>query len=52
MKITIDKKLKEITPQFNVGVLECNVEIYEEKEVDLMINELETKIKKQSIYLK
>ena len=46
MKIIIDKKLKEITPQFNVGVLECNVEIYEEKEVDFMINELETKIEK------
>ncbi len=46
MKITIDKKIKEITPQFNVGVLECNIEIYEEKEVDNLIKEVELKIEK------
>ena len=46
MKIYIDKKIKEITPQFHVGVLECNVKIYADKEVDNIIKRIEENIEK------
>jgi len=46
MKIIIDNKIKEITPQFHVGVLECNVKIYENKEVENLIKKIEKNIEK------
>lgn len=46
MKITIDKNIRKITEDFFIGVLECNVEVYEEKLVDEIIKNIEKNIYK------
>ena len=46
MKISIDDKLKEITPMFNVGVLICNVKIMENERITKLIEDLENTISK------
>lgn len=44
MNIKIDSNLLEITPNFKVGVMTCNVEVYEDLEVDQLIIDFENKI--------
>lgn len=44
MNISIDKNLKEITTDFFVGILKCEVEIYDEIAVGNIINEFEKRI--------
>lgn len=44
MDISIDKNLRQLTGDFFVGVLECEVEIYNETEVGKIIKEFEEKI--------
>jgi len=44
MKILVDKSIKDITKAFSIGVLECNVEIYNEEKVGEIIMELESEI--------
>lgn len=46
MKIYIDDEIKKITPQFHVGVLECNVRIYKESEIEKTIRIIEKDIEK------
>ena len=41
MNIEIDEKLQKITKGFSIGVLECNVKVYNEKAVGEIIHELE-----------
>ncbi len=45
LKIYIDENLREITKNFNIGVLECEVEIYKEKMIDNIIEEIEKDIR-------
>ncbi len=45
MKIYIDENLRKITNNFNIGVLECEVEIYKEKMIDNIIEEIERDIR-------
>lgn len=47
MNITIDTKIKELTPDFNVGVLTCNVETVKNNEMDHLIQAFEEKIEKE-----
>lgn len=44
MNITIDENIKNITNDFYIGVLECNVLVYNELTVGEIINELEDDI--------
>ncbi len=44
MKITISEKLRQITPAFHIGVMVCNVNTGENKEIDNIITILENKI--------
>jgi DNA/RNA-binding domain of Phe-tRNA-synthetase-like protein len=44
MNIAIDRKLKEITPLFNVGILVCDIEIKNDDRITKIISELENKI--------
>lgn len=44
MKITIDKQIKEKTPNFFVGVLSCDVNINANSEVEAMVKHLEEDI--------
>ena len=44
MKISVDKRIKELTPNFHVGVMTCDVSVYEEPEVDNLIKGIEEKI--------
>jgi len=46
MIIKINQKLREITKNFHIGVLECNVKIYNDKTVDELIMKIESDIKK------
>ncbi len=46
MEIIIDNKLKELTKHFHVGILHCNVEVFQEKEVDKIIERMEKGILK------
>jgi len=45
MEIKIDKKIIEKTPNFHIGILECKVQVYEEKRVDNIVKEFEERIK-------
>jgi DNA/RNA-binding domain of Phe-tRNA-synthetase-like protein len=47
MNILIDKNLKELTKDFFVGVLECEVKIYSEVAIEKIIKELEEKVAKE-----
>ena len=44
MNISVDKRIKELTPNFHVGVMTCDVSVYEEPEVDNLIKGIEEKI--------
>ena len=44
MKITIDKYIKEKTPNFYIGVMSCDVLIYENKEMIELVNDCEVEI--------
>ena len=44
MEIIISDEIKKLTPNFYVGVIECDVTIYEEVKIDELINNLEYKI--------
>jgi len=44
MKITINKELINAKTDFNVAVMECDVEMQNDEEIDLLINELEMNI--------
>ena len=44
MKITIDKVIKEKTPNFCVGVMSCNVLVYQNDEIDKLLIEYEEDI--------
>lgn len=44
MKIQISKEIKEITPNFNLGVLISNVEVMEVKEINEIITSIEKEI--------
>ena len=44
MKITIDKEIKQKTPNFFVGVMSCNILIYENREVVNLVNDCEDEI--------
>ena len=45
MNITIDKVIKELTPEFNVATMICDVEIYDEKHINTLISTIENSIK-------
>jgi len=47
MNITISEEIKKKTPQFSVGVLECDVTISHNASLDAIIHELETNFSKQ-----
>ena len=44
MKITINNEIKSLTPLFNIGVVECNVQINVNKDIDILIKEIESEI--------
>lgn len=44
MNISIDKDLKEKTKDFYIGVMICNVKIYEDSNIDKIIHDYEKKI--------
>lgn len=44
MKITINDKIKAITPNFNVAVMTCGVSVYDEPAITDLIQNLEHKI--------
>ena len=44
MEIRISKKIKQLTPNFNVGVIIANVEVLEEERINVIINKLEEDI--------
>ena len=46
MEITISKQIKDLTPNFRVGVMIANVVVYEEQKIDLLIKDLEDTIAK------
>jgi len=43
MEVKIDQVITEKTPNFHIGVLECNVLVYEEAKVDDLVKEFEEK---------
>ena len=44
MKITIDKHIKEKTPNFCVGVMSCDVLVYDNKDIANIVNNCEEEI--------
>ena len=44
MNIIIDQNIKKITPNFNVGVLTCDVEVLEASVIDTLVSYWENKI--------
>lgn len=44
MNVEIDSKLRKITNDFNVGILECDIKIYNEKRVNDLIKKVESEI--------
>jgi len=44
MKITIDKYIKEKTPDFFVGTMSCDVLVYENHDVSTLVNDCEEEI--------
>jgi DNA/RNA-binding domain of Phe-tRNA-synthetase-like protein len=46
MEIKIDKVITKKTPNFHIGILECEVKVYEEKRVNNIVKEFEEQIKK------
>ena len=44
MNIKIDDSIKKLTKDFNIGVLECDVIIYDENRVDKIIEDIEKEI--------
>jgi len=44
MKISVSKKILDMTPNFQIGVLIGNVKVYEEPEITKMIQKLQDKI--------
>lgn len=44
MKITISNRIKDITPNFNLGVMIADVQIYKNADLDQLINQLEREI--------
>jgi len=44
MNILVDKNLKKLTEDFFIGVLECEVKIYNEEVIENIIQELEKKV--------
>ena len=47
MEIKISKQLKELTPNFNIGVMVAHVELEEENRITMLIQQLEKKIKSE-----
>lgn len=45
MNITIEEELRRLTPEFNVGVIEANVEILDNNRIDTLIMNLEEEIR-------
>lgn len=43
-QITIDKEIKDITPDFHIGVLELTVSVYDSPEMDQLIQQYETNL--------
>ena len=44
MKITIDKIIREKTPNFHIGVMSCDVLIYENRDIVNLVNDCEVEI--------
>ncbi len=44
MKVTIDNYIKSKTPNFFVGVMSCDVHVYDNKDVDILLNDYEKKV--------
>lgn len=44
--IKISENIKQITPDFNLGVMTCDVEVKEDIRIDLIINDLEKEIER------
>lgn len=44
MEISIDDKIKRLTPDFQIGVLICDVEVHNNNELDSIIHNLENEI--------
>jgi len=45
MDIVISEKIANIVDSFNVGVIEFDAEVYEEKKIDKYIEQIESEIK-------
>ncbi|MCF7927257.1 MAG: hypothetical protein K9L74_06775 [Candidatus Izimaplasma sp.] len=44
MNIEISDKLKQLTPDFHIGVIECKVEVAKNKDLDLKLREIEREL--------
>lgn len=44
MNITIDDEIKKKTPDFHVGVMSCDVILYDNKDIDNLVNDCELEI--------
>lgn len=44
MKISIDNDIRKLTPDFNVAVMTCDVIVGKNKELDMLIDDLESEI--------